>query len=352
MFPIRDVAGSVIGFGGRVLPSSAARRRLQQIEGEAGSTSRTYFDPPKYINSPTTSGDALMSCLYLLMWLCLDMMVMRMRTTCMMIIIMMMRMRMMVVAVMMMIMRMMMVVRMMIMVMTMRLVFAVMVVRMIVAVMVIIIMMRRKRRLIMMIYYYSSLHVSIIHGVVFKKSDSLYGIDLAADGITKSDVAVIVEGYFDVISMHDMGISNVVAALGTAVTINQLMLAASFSKSRRVILLMDGDAAGIQALEQIKNRVEKHRLKDRSTDGILLLTTSIASIRGFIEAEKLIPRISSSSSSTASSSSSSSEDQLKVDYYDEIMTHLKDCSDVHMWFSRPDAFRIMQHVLCEATTLL
>ena len=178
----------------------------------------------------------------------------------------------------------------------------------------------------------------------------MYGIDLAADGITKSDVAVIVEGYFDVISMHDMGISNVVAALGTAVTINQLVLAASFSKSRRVILLMDGDAAGIQALEQIKNRVEKHRLKDRSTDGILLLTTSIASIRGFIEAEQLIPRISSSSSST--SSSSSSEDQMKVEYYDEIMTHLKDCSDVHMWFSRPDAFRIMQHVLSEATTLL
>jgi 5S rRNA maturation endonuclease (ribonuclease M5) len=261
---------------------------------------------------------------------------------------------------MMMIMRMMMVVRMMIMVMTIRIVFAVMVMMtmvvavmmmMMVAVMVIMIMMRRKRRLIMMIYYYSSLHVSIIFGVVFKKSDSLYGIDLAADGITKSDAAVIVEGYFDVISMHDMGISNVVAALGTAVTINQLVLAASFSKSRRVILLMDGDAAGIQALEQIKNRVEKHRLKDRSTDGILLLTTSIASIRGFIEAEQLIPRISSSSSSTASSSSSS-EDQLKVDYYDEIMTHLKDCSDVHMWFSRPDAFRIMQHVLSEATTLL
>ena len=251
---------------------------------------------------------------------------------------------------------------MMIMVMMMRMVFAVMVMMMmvvavmmmmvIIAVMMIMIMMRRKTRLIMMIYYYSSLHVSIVYGAVFKKSDSLYGIDLAADGITKNDVAVIVEGYFDVISMHDMGISNVVAALGTAVTINQLVLAASFSKSRRVILLMDGDAAGIQALEQIKNRVEKHRLKDRSTDGILLLTTSIASIRGFIEAEQLIPRISSSSSSTSSSSSSSSEDQMKVEYYDEIMTHLKDCSDVHMWFSRPDAFRIMQHVLSEATTLL
>ena len=78
MFPIRDVAGSVIGFGGRVLPSSAARRRIQQTEGEAGSTSRTYFDPPKYINSPTTSGDALMSCLCLSMWLCLDMMRTRM----------------------------------------------------------------------------------------------------------------------------------------------------------------------------------------------------------------------------------------------------------------------------------
>ena len=189
-----------------------------------------------------------------------------------------------------------------------------------------------------------------MHGIVFKKSDSLYGIDLAADGIRKSDAAVIVEGYFDVISMHDMGITNVVAALGTSVTINQLVLAASFSTSRRVILLMDGDAAGIQALEQIKSKVEKHRLKDRSTDGILLLTTSIASIRGFIEAEQLTPKISSSSSS--SSSSVSTVGQLKVDYYDEVMTHLKDCSDVHMWFSLPDAFRIMQHVLSEATTLL
>jgi hypothetical protein len=86
MFPIRDVAGSVIGFGGRVLPSSAARRRVQQTGEEAGSTSRTYFDPPKYINSPTTSGDALMSRLIcLLMRLFLDMMVMRMRLICMMI---------------------------------------------------------------------------------------------------------------------------------------------------------------------------------------------------------------------------------------------------------------------------
>jgi len=72
------------------------------------------------------------------------------------------------------------------------------------------------------------------------------------------------------------------------------------------------------------------------------MTTSIASIRGFLENEQLTPRMASSSSVG---------NHLKVDY-GEIMTHLKDCSDVHTWFNRTDAYRIMQHVLSSATTLL
>ena len=49
---------------------------------------------------------------------------------------------------------------------------------------------------------------------MFKKSNVLFGIDLAYQAIKSLDAAVIVEGYFDVICMHELGINNVVAALG------------------------------------------------------------------------------------------------------------------------------------------
>jgi len=78
--------------------------------------------------------------------------------------------------------------------------------------------------------------------VIFDKSALLYALDLAEDAIRKSDQVVIVEGYMDVIAAHQFGYPNVVAAMGTAVTEQQIGLVKRLS--RNIVLALDADAAG------------------------------------------------------------------------------------------------------------
>jgi DNA primase len=80
---------------------------------------------------------------------------------------------------------------------------------------------------------------------IYHKSNILYGIYFAKQQIIKSDNCYLVEGYTDVISMHQVGIENVVASSGTALTINQIKLIERFTKN--ITILFDGDSAGIKA---------------------------------------------------------------------------------------------------------
>ena len=80
---------------------------------------------------------------------------------------------------------------------------------------------------------------------VYHKSNELYGIFFAKGQIVKADRCFLVEGYTDVISMHQAGIENVVASSGTALTLPQIRLIRRFSEN--VTVLYDGDAAGIKA---------------------------------------------------------------------------------------------------------
>jgi DNA primase len=80
---------------------------------------------------------------------------------------------------------------------------------------------------------------------VFDKSTILFGLDLAKGAIRREGLAVIVEGYMDVLMAHQHEIANVVASMGTALTEAQLKLLARFSK--RFALALDADAAGYQA---------------------------------------------------------------------------------------------------------
>ncbi|MFT4030884.1 MAG: DNA primase [Siphonobacter sp.] len=80
---------------------------------------------------------------------------------------------------------------------------------------------------------------------VYHKSAILYGIFQAKNTIRAEDVAYLVEGYTDVISLHQAGISNVVASSGTALTVEQIRLISRFTQN--VTVLYDGDAAGIKA---------------------------------------------------------------------------------------------------------
>ena len=80
---------------------------------------------------------------------------------------------------------------------------------------------------------------------VYHKSKILYGINFAKQGIAKEDNCYLVEGYTDVIQMHQRGLSNVVASSGTALTPEQIRLVNRLTKN--MTLLFDGDDAGIRA---------------------------------------------------------------------------------------------------------
>jgi DNA primase len=80
---------------------------------------------------------------------------------------------------------------------------------------------------------------------LFKKGDTLYGLNLAREGIKNKGYAMIVEGYFDVIVSHQHGFSNTVAPLGTALTPGHLQKLKRFT--RKAVLVFDGDEAGKSA---------------------------------------------------------------------------------------------------------
>ena len=80
---------------------------------------------------------------------------------------------------------------------------------------------------------------------IYHKSNELYGIYFAKQAIVKQDRCFLVEGYTDVISMHQCGIENVVASSGTSLTPGQIRLIHRFTEN--VTVIYDGDAAGIKA---------------------------------------------------------------------------------------------------------
>lgn len=80
---------------------------------------------------------------------------------------------------------------------------------------------------------------------IYQKSKVLYGAFQAKTAIRKEDSCILVEGYTDVISLHQNGIENAVASSGTSLTIGQIRLIKRFTK--HLTILYDGDAAGIRA---------------------------------------------------------------------------------------------------------
>jgi DNA primase len=88
-------------------------------------------------------------------------------------------------------------------------------------------------------------YVNTPESEIYHKSNELYGIYFAKQSIAKNDRCFLVEGYTDVISMHQAGIENVVSSSGTALTHGQIRMIHRFTKN--VTVLYDGDAAGIKA---------------------------------------------------------------------------------------------------------
>ncbi|RMG06171.1 MAG: DNA primase, partial [Cyanobacteria bacterium J055] len=91
---------------------------------------------------------------------------------------------------------------------------------------------------------------------LFEKGKTLFALDKAKLAISKSDRAVVVEGYFDAIALHAAGIENVVASLGTALSSGQVKQLLRYTQSKQIILNFDADAAGIKASQRAIGEIE------------------------------------------------------------------------------------------------
>jgi len=98
-------------------------------------------------------------------------------------------------------------------------------------------------------------YINSAQTLAFDKSSSLYGIDRAKTAIRQANLAVIAEGYMDVLTAHQHGYENVVASMGTSVTDKQLALAKKLTPS--LILALDADTAGEEAVSRSGGAVDE-----------------------------------------------------------------------------------------------
>lgn len=92
---------------------------------------------------------------------------------------------------------------------------------------------------------------------IYHKGNNLYGIHHSKEFIRKEDAVIIVEGYFDLISLYQAGIKNVLANQGTALTERQVKTLSKFSESKRIYLAFDSDEAGEKAGDRAAEIIAK-----------------------------------------------------------------------------------------------
>lgn len=91
---------------------------------------------------------------------------------------------------------------------------------------------------------------------LFDKSKTLFALDKARDAIRKEDQVIVVEGYFDAIALHSVGIKPVVASLGTAFSQDQIRQLLRYTESKQIIFNFDADSAGITATKRAIGEIE------------------------------------------------------------------------------------------------
>lgn len=109
---------------------------------------------------------------------------------------------------------------------------------------------------------------------VFHKSEVLFGLDKAKAAMASTGVAIIVEGYTDVIVMHEAGVKNVVATLGTALTIQHIRTISRHAK-HRIVYLFDGDEAGQRAADRAARFVDESMLPEAGRSKIELCAVTL-----------------------------------------------------------------------------
>ena len=104
-------------------------------------------------------------------------------------------------------------------------------------------------------------YVNSAEGELYRKSETLYGIDRARGAIGKAGRAVVVEGYTDVLAMHQAGIGEAVGVMGTAITEEQVGMLSQ--QTREVVLAMDADRAGQEAMLRAQRKAEGRDMRLR-----------------------------------------------------------------------------------------
>jgi len=108
---------------------------------------------------------------------------------------------------------------------------------------------------------------------VFEKGKMLFAFDKASSNIRKRDKALVVEGYFDVISLHSKGITNSVASLGTALNKYQISQLCRCTDGKNIIINFDSDNAGKLATKRVINEVETLSIHDQINLKILQINS-------------------------------------------------------------------------------
>ena len=109
---------------------------------------------------------------------------------------------------------------------------------------------------------------------LFHKSQVLYGLDHAKAAMASSGVAIVVEGYTDVIALHEAGIENAVATLGTALTMRHIRVLSRHA-SKRIVYLFDGDAAGQRAADRALAFIDKSMTPEAGRSQVELVAVTL-----------------------------------------------------------------------------
>ena len=121
---------------------------------------------------------------------------------------------------------------------------------------------------------------------LFHKSQVLYGMDKAKAAMASTGIAVVVEGYTDVIALHEAGVTNVVATLGTALTMRHIRVLAKHAP-KKIVYLFDGDAAGQKAADRALAFIGES-ISDKNRNSVELLAVTLPSNQDpaeFVQAE-------------------------------------------------------------------
>ncbi len=104
-------------------------------------------------------------------------------------------------------------------------------------------------------------YINSAEGELYRKSETLYGVDRARGAIAKAGRAVVVEGYTDVLALHQAGIEEAVGVMGTAITEEQVAMLSR--QVKEVVLALDADSAGQEAMLRAQRKAEGRQMRLR-----------------------------------------------------------------------------------------